>query len=634
VNFVNPHGLIFGLLAIPIIALYLLKIRRREFEISSTMLWRMVLRDRQANAPWQKLRRNLLLLLQLVILSGLVLAAARLAFPGAAIASGSVVLLLDGSASMLATDGDPTRFDQAVQVAQNIAEETSAGSEITAILVSHQPAILLAAEPDKNQVAAALENAAAGTGPADWPAAFALAAGIGSQASSGDLTFAIISDGGIPETGLPPLPGEVRFVPVGGQADNLAIEAFEARTLSGSGSGGAELFVRLHNYGSQSRTALLRISQDGAVILNRQVSVSPGEPVSLTLAAAESSKSAFLAELLNIEAGTPLDSFPTDDQAFTVTSLPSTRRVYLVSEGNVFLERLLLLLPNIVPLRLVPDSDGNFQLPEDGNGIFILDGLIPAGVLPPADLLILNPPENELFEVLGETETIGPATVSDHPLVDQLSWEGVHILKTKVIGLPAWGQVLAETDQTPLVFIGERSGQRLAVVGFDLHDSDLPLQVSFPILFSQLLAFLAPPQAVLNPNGSAPYDSVAIRPPPDMDAIRVTTPSGESQIFEAGGETIFFGQTAELGIYQVEISGPAGMDDEAFSVNLFNPSESDIAPRENIRVGQIPVSAAMESQVANREVWAWLLGFALAFMLVEWLAFHRRLGQPQPKLMR
>ncbi len=72
--------------------------------VSSTMLWQKLLRDREANAPWQKLRRNLLLLLQLLILAALVLALARPFFPISSVISGSTVVLLDGSASMQATD--------------------------------------------------------------------------------------------------------------------------------------------------------------------------------------------------------------------------------------------------------------------------------------------------------------------------------------------------------------------------------------------------------------------------------------------------------------------------------------------------------------------------------------------------
>ncbi|MFO7323547.1 MAG: BatA domain-containing protein, partial [Chloroflexota bacterium] len=76
-SFLTPLALIGGLLAIPILLLYMLRLRRREIPVSSTYLWQQLLLDREANTPWQRLRRNLLLLLQLLILALLVLALAR-----------------------------------------------------------------------------------------------------------------------------------------------------------------------------------------------------------------------------------------------------------------------------------------------------------------------------------------------------------------------------------------------------------------------------------------------------------------------------------------------------------------------------------------------------------------------------
>jgi hypothetical protein len=65
----NPLAFWFALLAVPIVLLYLLRLRRREQLVSSTFLWRRAVLDREANTLWQRLRRNLLLLLQLATLA-------------------------------------------------------------------------------------------------------------------------------------------------------------------------------------------------------------------------------------------------------------------------------------------------------------------------------------------------------------------------------------------------------------------------------------------------------------------------------------------------------------------------------------------------------------------------------------
>ena len=109
-SFVAPLALILGFLAIPIILLYTLRLRRREQAISSTLLWRALVRDQSANAPWQRLRRNIFLFLQLLILAALVLALARPYIMSADPVAGHVFVLLAASASMTATDGMHSRY--------------------------------------------------------------------------------------------------------------------------------------------------------------------------------------------------------------------------------------------------------------------------------------------------------------------------------------------------------------------------------------------------------------------------------------------------------------------------------------------------------------------------------------------
>ncbi|HLF90200.1 MAG TPA: BatA and WFA domain-containing protein, partial [Anaerolineales bacterium] len=277
-SFLTPLAFLSALLAIPILILYMLKLRRKEVEISSTMLWQMILRDRQANAPWQRLRRNLLLLLQLLILAGLVFALARPAIPIPAVATGSVIVLLDASASMQATDVEPTRFNAALEVVRGVIESLNPDSTMTLILVAEQPEILVTGETDKNILRQALADAHPIQGTADWQAALALAAGAAGREAV-DATTVIISDGGLPDEGLPPLPGQVRYVPIGESANNLAVSALALRPASG----GPELFARVANYGDTERLAIVSISIDGAFYTAERLQIPPNDSSSIVL---------------------------------------------------------------------------------------------------------------------------------------------------------------------------------------------------------------------------------------------------------------------------------------------------------------------------------------------------------------
>ncbi|MGD8603058.1 MAG: BatA domain-containing protein, partial [Anaerolineales bacterium] len=76
-GFLTPAALALAILLPVIIAMYLLKLRRSEQEVASLYLWQRMVQDIEANAPWQKLKSNLLLFLQLLIVAALILALAR-----------------------------------------------------------------------------------------------------------------------------------------------------------------------------------------------------------------------------------------------------------------------------------------------------------------------------------------------------------------------------------------------------------------------------------------------------------------------------------------------------------------------------------------------------------------------------
>ena len=120
-------------IAIPaLVILYFLKLRRRDVEVSTTLLWKKSIQDLQANAPFQRLRRNILLLLQMLVLLAVLGALAQPMLQRQRIEGSRHIILIDRSASMASTDETldsrtATRLDAAKRQALDLIDSLRAG---------------------------------------------------------------------------------------------------------------------------------------------------------------------------------------------------------------------------------------------------------------------------------------------------------------------------------------------------------------------------------------------------------------------------------------------------------------------------------------------------------------------------
>ncbi|NCP33808.1 MAG: VWA domain-containing protein, partial [Armatimonadetes bacterium] len=154
--------MLLGLLSVPtIVVLYLLRLKRRAVQVPSVLLWRQVVDDHQANAPFQRLRRNLLMFVQIVVALLLVGAAVRpyKLVPG--MGGKRTVVVLDASASMQATDVKPNRFEGARAVVRRMIDHLGPGDQMALVVVGQRARTACSLTANRQTLRAALAGVAA-----------------------------------------------------------------------------------------------------------------------------------------------------------------------------------------------------------------------------------------------------------------------------------------------------------------------------------------------------------------------------------------------------------------------------------------------------------------------------------------
>src|SRR5262245_30418369 len=229
-SLLSPLALL-GLLFVPaVLAMYLLKLRRDEQVVPSTLLWKRLLTDVEANAPWQKLRRSLLLLLQLLLVALLAILAARPFFERPAGLAGDVVVVIDTSASMGATDTPPTRLAQAKDKVFEALKELPANGTVSVIAAGRTARVVVNGTTDLGRVRAAIESIEVSPSTGDLGDALNLADALASRA--GDADILVATDAALAIKPTLAVNHEVKVIQVGRERKNQAIVALAVRPSS------------------------------------------------------------------------------------------------------------------------------------------------------------------------------------------------------------------------------------------------------------------------------------------------------------------------------------------------------------------------------------------------------------------
>jgi hypothetical protein len=141
--FDSPSSLYWFGLAVPIVVFYILKIRLRRHPVSTVMFWKQVLDEQNPRSIWQRLRHIVSLLMQLAMLTLLVLALADPYFFWEVRSARRIVLVVDHSASMNATDVKPSRLAEARRQVGQLIAGMRHRDEVALVAAGTQPQVIV-----------------------------------------------------------------------------------------------------------------------------------------------------------------------------------------------------------------------------------------------------------------------------------------------------------------------------------------------------------------------------------------------------------------------------------------------------------------------------------------------------------
>jgi hypothetical protein len=615
-----------ALAGVAVIALYILKLRRRPVAVPFSRLWQRILQDKEATSLFSQLKRLLSLLLQLALLALMLFALGDPRTAMNLVQARNVVVLVDASASMQATDVSPSRFEVAKERVKTLARGLSGSDRM---LIAQMDATITPLSTLTSEIPE-LESAIAALKPKDSAADFARGLRFATDTLAGlsSPEIVVVSDGALspPSDAAGPVKlGETKlsYLPVGVGAKNAAITGFSVRRYPLDKSR-YEVMLEVTNMSAEPMSIELSLYGDGTLTDLSRLELKPNERLARyypNLSGASGTLEARLA-LPNGQR----DALAADDHAFALLPERRRARVQVVTAGNLYLEAALLLDEYLDVTTVSPNgypSKGPFD-------VTIFDGVTPNVAPGSGGLLYLDPKgENVPFTVgklIEDTDAdirLGFDEIdAKSPLVRYASLSDVNIARAHALTGDKDDRVIGKSHRGALLLQGRRNGTKFVALGFDVRESDLPMRVAWPLLLLNTINdFVEEDTGYISSFKTGTVFRVPA--PSSAETATLVLPDGsERAVPVKDGRAVFLGQDAGFYTLRADTDAPP----TRLAANLSDADESRIEPAPTLTVDGRQAGEVLGFQVGvRRELWLYLLGAVLIITAIEWLTYHRRL---------
>ena len=661
-SFLSPYtALIAAAASIPLLLLlYFLKLRRTEHTIPSTLLWRKAVQDLRVNAPFQKLRKNILLLLQMLLLIAVLVALAKPVMNFVRKPERNVVLVIDQSASMktIEEDGRP-RIEHAKQAATEFIDNLGGGSKAMIIGFSDRAEVVTAFTNDLRRLKNGIDGIEATDGLSRIGEALQLAVAYSSSFVEGaddpgfipdsvqTADIELFGDGRITDAAEEFITrAEMIHHQIGAVSDNVGITAFGVRRAIDQ-PGIVSVFATVQNFGPTAVTTDASLFLDDRLLDVVPVELGPTDIKTSTQPANtrdtdDSQSGRNIVFKFSHEAGGVLriklsrdDALPLDNEVHAPLDPPRAMRVLIVADREPVIRTLewtfgyALQIDDVRVLSTEGyEAAAEEEIAIEGRSAYDLVVIDKHDTdrLPPGNYVFFNGvPKVDGVEIGDDINEYFFVTWREaHPLLRYVELETVQVAKWRRLTLPDHAARLIEGENSVVTALITDPGHRYLINAFDLLDTDFTTDVAFPIFIQNTIDYLAGGDVETQRRMIAPGETITVQVPAGASEMTVTMPDQtKAEVDVEGRLNSTFGNTRSVGIYNIKFDDPKEST-ETYCVNILDEVESLIAPNNELSLSGTRIETVSGETEVNDPVWPYAVAAALVFLMIEWWVYNRR----------
>lgn len=669
----------------PLILLYFLKLRRREENIPSTLLWKQSVQDLQANAPFQRLRMNLLLFLQLLALLLLLVALAQPQWEGLAISGARTVILIDRSASMVATDISSNRLeeakDQAISYVRGIRSgglfsSSTRSEKVMVIAFDDDAKVYCPFTSSKVELEIAIKSITPthkGTSlrqALELARAYTINTDPDSDRSIGPLaSILLFSDGQIQDLQDVVARETIRYRPIGKPdvEENIGIVEFGAdRTPTNLSE--IIVYARVANYKPIPATVDVLFSVGNQLLVSKRIQIPPAyvvdprkensldEDNSTTMTDDTITDSESTATITRpgtaavefpimqpqgITLGVALDLnddvFSPDNRAYITVPPARQLKVGLVAPKSFIPGTALSGIPFIRVIETITADQFNNLVQTGGTDRYdvIITDNEPISKLSAGRYLIFGGTIS--LEGFGYTDQNKPEKVLDwdtkHPINRWINYDPLYIASYDPISIPPEARVIVEGTQGPLVVEYIKGGVEAIIVAFTHNKSNWFSDENFIKFMQNTVQYLgnSGETAIIEP--LKPGEALTTTVPVDAEDITLEIPPvlvGDKTTTKRLTPTIPGKINIDIeftGLYAITYKDKATgkQHRQEYAVNLSNEFEGKMKPTQSISIGVDKAQTLSgDSALQKQPLWHWAALAAIIILMLEWWVYNRR----------